>query len=145
MLEPSDSFENGFVGQGVMDAMLPLSFPSGSHPLCPIVNDGDLAGVWFRVVSRTGNCITFTTAGSDFDTRLAVFESDCASLKCVASNDDYSATESSMTSIVTVNPDAPGRVYNVLVSGQQSRVGRFLFTAKVRFCVLFAHHNHATY
>lgn len=84
----------------------PFSF-SGSSDGAPVVdpNSGALscfldlvndetAGIWFKLIGK-GTCITASTAGSDLNTILAVYEGDCDSLLCLTGNSEASPDMSS--------------------------------------------------
>lgn len=85
---------------------------------------GDFGGVsvWYRwQAPATGN-VSFTTAGSNFDTLLAVYTgTSVSSLTPVVSNDDESFP-SSLTSRVTFNAVA-GTTYRIAVDGYGGAVG----------------------
>jgi Tol biopolymer transport system component len=73
------------------------------------------ASVWFRWQSPATRSVDFSTAGSGFDTTLAVYTgTHVASLNEVASNDQASATDT--TSRVTFDAVA-GQVYYIAVDG----------------------------
>jgi subtilisin len=70
--------------------------------------------VWYRWTAPTSTTVRFTTAGSNFDTLLAVYTgSSVGSLTHIASNDDAIST---LTSLVTFNAVA-GTTYRIAVDG----------------------------
>ncbi len=75
--------------------------------------------VWWRVVAPSSGTVTISTAGSSFDTVLAVYTGgSVSSLTRVASNDDFSG----MTSQVTFTATA-GTVYSIAVDGHNAVSG----------------------
>jgi hypothetical protein len=77
--------------------------------------------VWYRWRAPTRAFVTFSTAGSDFDTLLAVYEgSTVSALSAVASNDD--ATSGSRTSSVRFRTRA-GVTYSIAVDGKNGALG----------------------
>lgn len=81
------------------------------------------ASLWYTIIG-TGGTITATTcsAGTDFDTRLVLYRGSCASLTCVAHNDDGCNTAGSSLSW---NSEA-GVNYSLQVTGYGSAdVGAF--------------------
>jgi hypothetical protein len=104
-------------------------FPCGSPPatvstlaatqdVLPACSAPSVApGVWFRFAG-TGMPITLSTcdAATNFDTRLSVFTGSCASLVCVADNDDTACGLSPLSSSVSF-PTTYGVAYRVLVHG----------------------------
>ncbi len=55
--------------------------------LCGIFNNGSAPGVWYSFAG-TGDIVTVSLCGSDFDTQLQVFSGNCFGQVCVAGNDD---------------------------------------------------------
>jgi hypothetical protein len=74
-------------------------------------------GVWYTITG-TGFNITATTCdpATTYDTRLTVFSGTCASLVCVADDDDDGTCANPTRSTVTF-PTAAGATYYILVSG----------------------------
>jgi dipeptidyl aminopeptidase/acylaminoacyl peptidase len=73
------------------------------------------ASVWFKWQATATRSVDFSTAGSGFDTVLAVYQgASVSSLSEVASNDEVSATDS--TSRVTFDAIA-GQIYYIAVDG----------------------------
>jgi hypothetical protein len=82
---------------------------------------------WHPVVVPPGTTVVITTAGSAFDTQLAVYRGcNAADRACIVRNDDVSATE--RTSRVTFVPGT-GRYY-LVVHGYGSRTGRYQLTVR---------------
>jgi len=83
---------------------------------------GDIGGrsVWFRWTATSTNRLSLTTAGSDFDTTLAVYTGTTVNaLVEVASNDEF---EADSTSAVTFVPSA-GTTYRIAVDGYSGAMG----------------------
>jgi hypothetical protein len=82
------------------------------------------ASVWWNWTAPKSGVFVFDTAGSEFDTVLAVYNgADVTSLVEVASNDDVSGTDE--TSRVIFNAQA-GTTYQVAVAGSGSETGSLL-------------------
>ncbi|MCB9234639.1 MAG: HYR domain-containing protein [Bacteroidia bacterium] len=82
-----------------------------------IANSG---AVWHKIVGN-GSQYVASTAGSDFDTYLRIFEGSCGNLSCVASNDDGGP---GTTSLASWNA-ACGVTYYIMVSGYSSYEGTY--------------------
>jgi len=79
-----------------------------------------LASVWFRWTAPSTGPVEFTTAGSDYDTVLAVYTgATVGSLTTMAADDDSGP---GLTSLVTFNANA-GTVYSVAVAGYAGSQG----------------------
>ena len=78
-------------------------------------------GLWYRVEGSRGFTITAETCGSDYDTRLSIFEGDCEAPLCTGSNDDSCGLQSSVTWDVVDD-----QVYFILVHGYSASVGNFV-------------------
>lgn len=76
-------------------------------------------GVWYSFVGD-GQSTTLSLCGSSYDTKIGVFSGTCASLTCVAGNDDFCGTSSQVTFTSTA-----GTNYFVLVTGFSSGSGAF--------------------
>jgi Calx-beta domain/Metallo-peptidase family M12B Reprolysin-like len=86
------------------------------------------ASVWYTWQSPANGVLTLTTAGSDFDTILAVYTgSGLASLTRVAANDDFDG----LTSRVVFDATA-GTTYRVAVDGFRNTPGGGAATGNVR-------------
>jgi hypothetical protein len=81
-------------------------------------------GVWYTVVG-TGTSVTASLCsdGTNFDTRMFVYEGSCGALLCVVADDDFCNRESSATWDA-----ADGLEYFILVGGFGSAVGNFELT-----------------
>jgi uncharacterized repeat protein (TIGR03803 family) len=76
--------------------------------------------IWFRWTAPSTNEVSITTAGSDFDTTLAVYSGTSVNaLVEVASNDEF---EADSTSAVTFVPSA-GTTYRIAVDGYSGQMG----------------------
>lgn len=77
------------------------------------------SSIWYRFVPASSGTMTLTTAGSTFDTVLAVYTGSALNaLTAVASNDDSGGLTSSVTFPVTA-----GTTYRVAVAGYSSAQG----------------------
>ncbi len=77
---------------------------------------GNMAGrsVWWAWTAPAGGVVTITTAGSDFDTLLAVYTgTSVTALTPIASNDDYGGTPQSRVDFAA----AAGTTYRIAVDG----------------------------
>ena len=91
-------------------------------------SDGSGGAVWYRFVG-TGEDTTVTTcnSGSDYDTKLRVFENGCGTLDCVTGNDDASCGLNGLFSTVTWS-SVSGVEYLILVHGFGDNEGNFELT-----------------
>ncbi|MEE8130615.1 MAG: hypothetical protein V3T48_10015, partial [Vicinamibacterales bacterium] len=119
------------------DAIGPLAVPSvESGTTSGATNDNvgfcgtsnTAPGVWYTVIG-TGNTMTATTCenqsfpgSADYDTKISVFSGSCASLTCVAGNDDESGCNFHST---VMWGSAVGVEYRILVHGFSSATGNF--------------------
>jgi Tol biopolymer transport system component len=123
---PNDAFANAFTITGSSGAL------AGTDPRTN-VNATKQAGepnhalsaggasVWYRWVAPLNAPVTFTTAGSNFDTLLAAYTgTSVGALTRVASNDD--ASTSTNTSSIIFTPVA-GTTYFIAVDGFAARTG----------------------
>ncbi len=92
--------------------------------LCGVFNNGSSPGVWYSFVG-TGDLVTVSLCGSDFDTQLQVFEGDCNSTTCVTGNDDNFAacgagnnSELTFASTLSIN-------YLIYINGLNTSEGNF--------------------
>jgi len=78
------------------------------------------ASVWYKWQAPGGGVATFTTAGSNFDTLLGVYNGPAvSSLTTIAGNDDAAgSSQSSVTFVVS-----PGTTYYVAVDGYKAAIG----------------------
>lgn len=79
------------------------------------------ASVHYRWVAPASGRVTFTTAGSPFDTLLAVYVVSNNNVNVVAQNDDSNGT---LQSTVTFNAVA-GTVYIIAIDGYNNATGQF--------------------
>lgn len=107
-------------------------------PLCGF-NVGRM--VWYRYTAASDNLIYINTAGSDFDTVLAVFTGIPSDLTEIICNDDEGVAVSSLaevklqtvsdfiglTSLIELRPTA-GTTYYVMIGGYNSMGGNLVFS-----------------
>lgn len=80
-------------------------------------------GVWYTFVG-TGQLTTLNTCtGTSYDSKIGVFSGTCASLVCVAGNDDFCGVQSQVSFMATL-----GTTYYVLVTGFGTSSGAFTLT-----------------
>jgi hypothetical protein len=81
-------------------------------------------GIWYTIVG-TGTSVTASLCsdGTDFDTRMFVYEGSCGALVCVVADDDFCNKQSSATWDAT-----DGLEYYILIGGHGSDVGNFELT-----------------
>jgi hypothetical protein len=94
--------------------------------------------VWYDFVPLTGGNYTFSLAGSDFDTVLAVYtdvdpnnpptDPTPANLNQIACNDDASARV--FTSILTLNGLVAGSTYHIQIGGFQHSYGTYFISVQ---------------
>jgi hypothetical protein len=81
------------------------------------------ASVWFRWTPASSGAVTFTTAGSSFDTLLAVYTgSSVGALTEVASNDDVPEVTTSQVTFTAV----AGTTYRIAVDGWAGDTGTYV-------------------
>jgi hypothetical protein len=107
---------------------------AGPGDAAAVICDASRANTaWFTFTAQCSGQVTFSTAGSSFDTVVAVYAG-CAgaSLGC---NDDANAGAGVFTSELTVTV-AAGETYSVRVGGFATASGRFTLTASAceAFC-----------
>ena len=77
-------------------------------------------GVWFSVVGTGEELIATTCHGSEYDTKISVFQGpNCNSLVCVEGNDDGCSGIASQVEFLTTK----GQKYYILVHGYQDSAG----------------------
>jgi hypothetical protein len=96
---------------------------------CGSARENQGRGVWYRVVGN-GNTLTATTClpgtTPTFDSKLSVYCGDsCASLNCVAGNDDAAACAANALASTVSWCSESGRTYYILVHGFNGAVGAF--------------------
>lgn len=80
---------------------------------------GGAAGVWYSFVG-TGDIVTFSLCNSNYDTKIQVYEGDCAALNCVTGIDDSCGLQSEVEFISIV-----GTQYYIYVFGFGSSTGDY--------------------
>ncbi|MGJ8593728.1 MAG: hypothetical protein ACSHXF_14345 [Aquaticitalea sp.] len=83
-------------------------------------------GVWHTFTVPTTQIVTMDTAGSDFDTKLAVYSGSCGTFTCVTGNDQ--GTGISPQSLVTFTA-VPGTTYYAYVTGFGTATGNYVLNA----------------
>ncbi|MBJ6111485.1 IPT/TIG domain-containing protein [Hymenobacter sp. BT523] len=100
-------------------------------PTGTCVEDIDAGGVFYTIVG-TGTNITVSTcnAGTDFDTKLFVYEGACGAYVCVAGNDDGPSCNlnGGVSSELTFMA-AAGTTYRIFVTGFNGEEGTFVLRA----------------
>lgn len=94
------------------------AFTADVAPFCG-TNDGTAGGVWYRFVG-TGSTVVASLCGSGYDTKIRVYTGVCATLVCVAGNDDFCGLQSQVTWTGTL-----GVGYRILVHGFGTAVGPY--------------------
>lgn len=90
-------------------------------PLTTCEGDGFsyAADVWYRVVGN-GQDLTASLCSSLYDTKIDIYESDCANYSCVAFDDDFCVPGSQVTWTST-----QGTEYLIRVHGYSGQVGQY--------------------
>lgn len=98
---------------------------SDSYPACG-TSFSSAPGVWYAFQgSGTETTISTCNAGTDYDTKLFLFEGTCDNLVCVDGNDDdFGCSFSIRRSTITFDSEE-GTIYYVLVTGFGSSNGNF--------------------
>jgi hypothetical protein len=99
---------------------------SGGDPVavCGGMTVSGINGIWYRTTG-TGDFFRVSTCnGTTFNTKVAVYSGSCASLNCVASNDDFSGCGSGLQSQVSWQ-SVSGTDYFILVGGLAGVQGVF--------------------
>lgn len=118
---PNDDFEDRIVLSSDSTSTLgtnELASRQSGEPTNPSVAGGRT--VWWQwTASNQAGDVTISTAGSDFDTTLAVYQgTSLANLTLVDANDDSGGLQSAVTF-----PAQAGQVYQVQVDGYSGRTG----------------------
>ncbi|MCB9168854.1 MAG: hypothetical protein H6597_03320 [Flavobacteriales bacterium] len=104
------------------------------------VGNNTAPGVWYTFTGAnsnapgappgsTGDHIFLSTCGSDYDTKIDVFEGSCGALTCVAGNDDTHPFMGCSNGSRVFFPTTVGTTYSILVSGKDaSASGNFELT-----------------
>lgn len=92
-------------------------------------NNSGGRSVWFSWTAPESGNLTASTAGSDFDTLLAVYQGNSLnSLLALGSNDDFAP---GVTSQVTI-PVTAGQTYFIVVDGKYDLLGNIIATGNVQ-------------
>jgi len=124
----NDNFTNAQIISGVAGSVLETNIGASKESGEPDHAQA-LGGrsVWFRWTASSTNKVSITTAGSDFNTLLAVYTgSSVNALVRLASNDDF---EADSTSAVTFFPSA-GTTYRIAVDGYSGQMGAVMLNWK---------------
>ena len=117
----NDNFANAQVVSGTAGTLTGANVGAGKEtgePEHAGVSGG--RSVWFRWTATSTNKMSMTTAGSDFDTLLAVYTgSSVNALVEVASNDEFEADSTSAVSFVP----SVGTTYRIAVDGFSGAMG----------------------
>lgn len=99
-----------------------------TEEVVPTCSPEATASVWYRFTPSIpyDNGVTFSTAGSGYDTVLSIWQAQGSSLAEVGCNDNSMATEQSNTSQVTV-PVTKDANYYVDISGAKGEMGNLIF------------------
>lgn len=95
---------------------------SQSLPSC-FTSVSTAPGVWYRHIG-TGEILTISTAGSNYDTKLGLYSGDCEALVCIETDDDDGPGLTSEIEITSV----AGEEYWIYVTGFGSNVGTYLLS-----------------
>lgn len=101
----------------------PVINGTASTSACTLGNAGT-AGIWYRYTATENKSVTISTVipGQNVDTRLMVFAGSCATLTCLAANDDFLGVSSQVTFGAVA-----GMTYYIVFDNRWSSVG-FNFT-----------------
>ena len=114
---PNDAIANAARIHGALGSVVGRTFEATAEPGEP----GGLNSIWYKWKPWTNGPVTFTTAGSTFDTLLCVYTGgSVTSLVTVACNDNDGA---SATSLVTFEAN-PTNDYRIMVAGAANQVGK---------------------
>lgn len=113
---PNDKFANAALLSGASGTAYGNSEQATTEPAEPAIeSNAGGASVWHRWVAPASGLATFTTAGTSFDSLLAVYRgTNITTLALLGSGDDTSADD--LTSLVTV-PVTAGTEYRIAVDG----------------------------
>ncbi|MEM9992245.1 MAG: hypothetical protein AAF738_10810, partial [Bacteroidota bacterium] len=83
-------------------------------------------GIWYQLAG-TNEYITLSTCevGTDFDSKISVFEGSCAALACVGGNDDDNSCGISARASTVGFQSVTGKTYFILVHGFARATGNF--------------------
>jgi len=97
---------------------------TGTPPalLCGLSSPSGTKGKWYKFTATDNNTIIVSTAlsqNNNSDTRVFVYSGTCASLQCIASNDDYNGNLTSQVSFAVTT----GTVYYIAFDNRYSQNG----------------------
>jgi len=95
------------------------AFADSNPGICEGSNLEPGKGIWYQI-EGDGSIMTLDLCASSFDTKIHVYDGNCGSLRCVASNDDACGPQSSVSF-----PTLPNQTYYILVSGADDAYGDF--------------------
>jgi hypothetical protein len=122
-----------FNGAVSLDGLNPNAFQSNENafkePGEPLhANNSGGRSIWFSWVAPESGNLTASTAGSDFDTLLAVYQgANLTSLLALASNDDFAPGITSQVSL----PVSAGETYFIAVDGKYDLLGNTISSGNV--------------
>ncbi|MCC6251134.1 MAG: PKD domain-containing protein [Bacteroidia bacterium] len=102
--------------------------------VCGGMSVAGINGIWYRTTGNGDYFRLSTCNGTNFNTKIAVYTGSCASLTCLASNDDYSGCgngQQSQVSWQTTN----GVEYYILVGGFGGAQGIFQLKLECFPCI----------
>lgn len=102
-----------------------LQATSTGDPLITCVN-GPVNGVWYKFTPLVDGQLTVRTAGSDFDTVLAVYVGGCGALTQLACNDDSAGATDRTSKIASLRVSA-NTTYRFLAGGYGGARGNLSF------------------
>lgn len=97
------------------------AMPETNLPFC--VTHVEAPGMWYKFTGDGKNVVIQTCTGTNFDTKMNAYTGTCGNLVCVAGNDDFCNTSSTLTFATTA-----GTQYYVLVQGWDGAVGNYTIT-----------------
>lgn len=115
---PNDNLANAIVLNGNSGTVLGYNIGATPEAVDPTNIVGG-ASIWYQWTAQNSGVLTIKTAGSSFDTLLAVLSGTNAPFQLVAANDDIQAIGSSLVSIVVT----AGTTYNIDIDGYKAVMG----------------------
>ena len=113
---PNDNLANAQTIAGCSGSVTGTNVGATREPGEPVHSTGSSHSVWYQWQAPTNSSVTITTAGSDYDTVLGVYEGgSLGALSTIVQNDDVDPGNI-RTSTVTFNASA-GVVYRIAVDG----------------------------
>jgi subtilisin family serine protease/PKD repeat protein len=114
-------------------------FTAGAAQALPVCPDSltTAPGKWYSWTAQENAQATLSTcfAGTNFDTRIAVFIGACAALECVGSNDDGVCAGAAASSTYTLNATA-GVTYFIYVTGKGNASGNYRLSLDCGGCLV---------